>query len=260
MPYVEAGGPRLWYEDAGAGSAVVLLHEGVTDSRAWRRVVPLLAVRHRVLALDRRGYGRSERLAGPYAPGDDVVRLLDAAGVERASLVGGSQGGNVALAAALEHPERVDRLVVVASRAWGPPDTLDAPPELEARWDDAVARGDLDAMAEVDLELWAPLGADAELRAIFRENAAASYAEDAEELLVYPEPPVAERLGDVRVPVLVVTGGRDHPAFEVAADALVAGLPRARRARIPEADHVVAWRQPDELARLVLDFLADAPV
>jgi 3-oxoadipate enol-lactonase len=255
VPYVDDGDTRLWYEETGEGPAVVCLHEGVTDSRAWRPFARLLADRCRVVTFDRRGYGRSERWDGPYAPADDVVRLLDAAGLERASLVGGSAGGVTALAAALEHPGRVEKVVVTASRAPGQPVEIAEPPELEARWEDAVARGDLDAMAAVDLAVWAPLGADDELRAIFRENAAASYAEDVEEPVRYPDPPVAERLDEIRAPVLVVTGGRDHPGFAAAADALVAGLPDARRARIEDADHLVAWRQPAELALLVLDFL-----
>lgn len=256
MPYVERGGPRLWYEEAGAGPAVVCLHEGVTDSRAWRPFARVLGERCRVVCFDRRGYGRSERWDGPYAPADDVVRVLDAVGLERASLVGGSMGGSTALAAVLEHPERVENVVVCASHAPGQPVEIEEPPGLEARWDQAVALRDYDAMAEVDLEVWAPLGADEELRAIFRENAAASFAEDEEEPARFPDPQVVERLGEIRAPVLVVTGADDHPGFEAAADALVTGLPNARRARIADADHLVAWRQPDGLARLVLDFLS----
>jgi pimeloyl-ACP methyl ester carboxylesterase len=256
VPYVDDGGPRLWYDAAGEGPAVVCLHEGVTDSRAWAPFAAALAPSFRVLRFDRRGYGRSERWTERYAAADDVLRLLDATRIERASLVGGSAGGATALAAALEHPERVERIVVAASHAPGMPVEIEESPELEARWEDAVARGDLDAMAEVDLAVWAPLGADGELRTIFRENAAVSYAEDVEEPVAYPEPAVAERLAEIRAPVLVVTGGHDHAGFEAAAEALVAGLPHARRARIAEADHLAAWRQPDELARLVLDFLA----
>ena len=255
MSFVDGGGPRLWYEQAGSGPAVVCLHEGVTDSRAWRPFAEALAPRCRVVLLDRRGYGRSERWDGPYAPADDVVRVLDALGLERAALVGGSLGGMTALAAALEHPARVERVVLCASHAPGQPVEIDEPPGLEARWEAAVARRDFDAMAEVDLEVWAPLGADDELRAIFRENAAASFAEDEEEPARYPDPPVAGRLAEIRAPVLVVTGARDHPGFEAAADELGAGLPDARRARIADADHLVAWRQPAELARLVRDFL-----
>jgi pimeloyl-ACP methyl ester carboxylesterase len=72
------------------------------------------------------------------------------------------------------------------------------------------------------------------------------------------DPPAAQRLGEVRAPTLVVTGGRDVPAMTEIGDLLERGIPGARRAVIEEADHVVPWRAPDELARLVLDFLRDA--
>lgn len=255
MPFVDEGGPRLWYEEAGSGPAVVCLHEGVTDSRAWRPFARLLAASFRAVCFDRRGYGRSERWDGPYAPADDVVRVLDALGLERASLVGGSMGAMTALAAALEHPARVDRVVLCASHAPGQAVEVEAAPEVEKHWEDAVARRDYEAMAEVDLAVWAPLGADEELRTIFRENAAASFAEDEEAPARYPEPPVFARLAEIRAPVLIVTGAQDHPGFEAAAGGLVAGLRHARRARIEDADHLVGWRQPGELAGLVTAFL-----
>jgi pimeloyl-ACP methyl ester carboxylesterase len=256
VPYAERDGTRLWYEELGSGAPVVCLHEGVTDGRVWLPFARVVATTHRVVVLDRRGYGRSDRWDGPFAPADDVVCVLAEIGVERASVVGGSAGGAVALATALEHPDRVEKVVVCASHAPGQPVEIEAPAELEARWEDAVARRDYDAMAEVDLATWAPLGADDELRSVFRENAEASFAEDEEEPKRWPESPVIERLGEIRAPVLVVTGGRDQSGFERAADELVAGLPNARRARIADADHLVAWRRPDELARLVREFLA----
>ena len=97
----------LWYDETGDGPPVVLLHEGVVDSRIWEPVVPLLADRHRVIRYDQRGFGRSPMPDGPYSLVDDLVSVLDAAGVERAALAGASRGGNIALTAAVEHPERV---------------------------------------------------------------------------------------------------------------------------------------------------------
>jgi alpha-beta hydrolase superfamily lysophospholipase len=87
----------LWYEDVGSGPPVVLLHEGVVDSRIWDRVVPLLAGKLRVIRYDQRGYGRSPMWTGPYSPVDDLLSVLDAAAVQRAALVGASRGGRIAL-------------------------------------------------------------------------------------------------------------------------------------------------------------------
>jgi len=94
----------LWYEDVGADPPVVLLHEGVVDSRIWDRVVPFLAGDARVIRYDQRGFGKSPMWTGPYSPVHDLVSVLDAAGIKRAALVGASRGGRVALEAALEQP------------------------------------------------------------------------------------------------------------------------------------------------------------
>jgi pimeloyl-ACP methyl ester carboxylesterase len=78
----------LWYEVSGSGPPVVLLHEGVVDSRIWDRVLPLLSDRYRVIRYDQRGFGRSPLPDGPYAVADDLVSILDAAdaGGRRTSL------------------------------------------------------------------------------------------------------------------------------------------------------------------------------
>jgi pimeloyl-ACP methyl ester carboxylesterase len=85
---------------------------------------------------------------------------------------------------------------------------------------------------------------------MFVENAQASNADDPA-----VEEPSVERLGKISVPTLVVTGGRDVPDLEEIGDLLAREIPGAKRAVIKEADHMIQWRAPDELAKLVLDFL-----
>jgi 3-oxoadipate enol-lactonase len=240
----------LWYIDEGEGPPVVLLHAGVVDSRIWQPVVPLLRERHRVIRYDQRGYGRSPAWDGPYSPVDDLVWVLDAAGVDRAALVGLSRGGEIAIATALERPARVSALVLVASGIPGYPLAIEATPEQEARWDAAEASGDLATLAEIDMEFWAPLGADDELRAMFVANAAASNAEDPAQ-----GEPSADRLGAIAVPTLVITAARDQPVMNEIGEVLAQRIPGARRAVIDEADHMVPRRTPDELADLILHFL-----
>ena len=168
----------LWYDDTGSGRPLVLLHEGVVDSRIWGTFVPLLQDEYRLIPYDQRGYGRSPKWTGPYSPADDLVGVLDAAGVEQAALVGTSRGGRIAIQAALAHPERVSALVLVASAVAGQPLNIEATPEQEAEWEAAEARGDLKELAEIDLAFWAPMGADEDLKAMFYENAAASNGDD----------------------------------------------------------------------------------
>ncbi|GGZ58774.1 alpha/beta fold hydrolase [Streptomyces bluensis] len=113
---VEVGGIRLAYRVSGPPAAppVVLLHALGEDATDWEPVVPLLARSRRVYALDLRGHGRSDW------PGDyslelmraDVLRFLDALGLDRVDLIGHSMGGIVAYLLAQDHPQRVTRLVL----------------------------------------------------------------------------------------------------------------------------------------------------
>lgn len=119
---VQAAGIATNYLEAGSGPPVVLLHgsgPGVTAYANWRLTIPGLAPRHRVLAPDLVGFGFTERPPGVRYDlatwVDQVVGLLDALDLERASVVGNSFGGALALRLAARHPDRVDRLVLMGS-------------------------------------------------------------------------------------------------------------------------------------------------
>lgn len=241
----------LWYDETGEGPPLVLLHEGVVDSRIWERILPLLAERHRVIRYDQRGFGRSPKPDGPYSLVDDLVAVLDAAGLDKAALAGASRGGNISLATAVERPERVSALILLGSALPGAQLDVGWTPEQIARWERAEADDDWPAMAGLDMEVWAPMGADPELRAMFVENAVWSNSEDPT-----TDEPVAERVGGISAPTLVVTGGRDVRGINEIGDRLAREIPDARSAVIEEADHMIPWRAPEELSHLMLDFLS----
>lgn len=241
----------LWYDETGEGQPLVLLHEGVVDSRIWEPVVPLLSGRHRVIRYDQRGFGHSPMPDGPYSVVDDLVSVLDAAGAGEAALVGASRGGAVALTTAVERPERVSALVLLGSGLPGVSLKVDWTPDQIARWERADADDDWPAMAELDMEAWAPMGADAELRAMFLENAVGSNSEDPA-----TDEPIAERVSAITAPTLVITAGRDVPGINEIGDRLARDIPGARSAVIQEADHMIPWRTPEELSHLILDFLS----
>ena len=240
----------LWYDVSGSGSAAVLLHESVVDSRIWDRFLPHVQDQLQTIRYDQRGYGRSPLWDGPYTHVEDLISVLDAAGVERAALVGTSAGGRIAIQAALERPERVSALVLAVSGLAGHPLEIEGTPEQEARWEAAEAAGNVAELAELDMEIWAPMGVDDELRAMFVENAEASNARDPA-----LEQPSVGRLGEIAVPTLVITAGRDVPAINELGDLIAREIPGARQAVIEEADHMVQWRAPEELSQLVLRFL-----
>ena len=242
----------LWYDRTGSGDPVVLIHEGVVDSRSWAPVVPALAEQFEVVTYDQRAYGRSDGWHGPYSLVDDLAGVLDELGIARAALVGASRGGRIALDTALTRPDRVTKLALVASGLAGRPLNVEVTPEQEARWDAAEADGDLATLAEIDLEVWAPLGADEELRRLFHENVEASNADDP---AVPVEPPAATRLAEIHIPTLVVTGDHDVPGINEIGDVLEREIEGAQRVVIPKADHMIAWRAPEKLAAALITFL-----
>src|SRR5579884_1323146 len=251
MPHVEVNGARLWFEEAGDGPPVVLVHGGLGDSRLWDRQFAPFAEEFRTIRYDHRFFGRSERPGGPYLLVDDLLGLLDALRLERTALVGLSLGGRVAIDAALAAPERVWALVPVCSGLTG----MDADPytpRQDAELEAALDAGDLDRAADIELAVWARLGATDELRALLLDNVAGPPADATPSRR--PEP-AAPRLGELRVPTLVVTGEQDVPEIEVVGDTLEREIPGARRVRI-DSDHYLPIRQPETFNRVVLDFLA----
>jgi 3-oxoadipate enol-lactonase len=253
---------------AGEGPAVVLLHEGICDRRMWEpQVGPFTDAGHRVVRPDLRGFGDSPPPSGRFSNLEDVGRLLEHLGIERASLVGVSFGGRIALELALAHPKLVDALVLVAAGL------------RDAEWSDDVKRyweeeeamaeaGDLDGAVEINLRTWVdgPSREPTDVEAGLRERVAEMQRRAFEVQLAAPdggpeepfEPPASARLDEVACPTLVLVGELDQPDILRIADRLAEGIPGAQKAVIPGTAHVPSMERPKEFNRLVLEFLSTA--
>ena len=122
MSTIELHGHPVTYHQAGEGPVLVLLHGITSSSRTWRAVMPQLAETHTVVAPDLLGHGESAKPRGDYSLGayaSGVRDLLAALGHERATVVGHSLGGGIAMQLAYQFPERVERLVLVDSGGLG---------------------------------------------------------------------------------------------------------------------------------------------
>ena len=117
----QVNGTKLYYEMAGEGRTVVLIHGGLADSRLWDDQFDELAKHYRVIRYDLRGFGKSAFSMGPYSHIEDLYALLKFLKVKKASLVGLSLGGVIAVDFALEHPEMVDALILTSSGLRGHP-------------------------------------------------------------------------------------------------------------------------------------------
>lgn len=153
MPTLPINGVDLAYDEAGTGEPLLLVHAGIVDRRMWDDALPALAERFRVIRPDLRGYGDTPLPSGEFVYAADLVALLRALGMARASIVGVSLGGHVALDVAIAHPEVVKRLVLVAPGidGWEHSAGMRAAWELEeAAW----RAGDLDEVAWINVRTW----------------------------------------------------------------------------------------------------------
>ncbi|EQD58036.1 alpha/beta hydrolase fold protein [mine drainage metagenome] len=109
----------------------MFLHSGVADSRMWDPQFGWLATSHRVVRWDHRGFRDTPHVPGSFSYAADVLAALDGLGIRRATLIGASMGGMMAIRVALEHPERVDRLVLIGTNVYGyePSPVVDVPPD-----------------------------------------------------------------------------------------------------------------------------------
>src|SRR6476646_4303790 len=122
MPEIELHGQRVTYRQLGSGPAIVLIHGITSSSRTWRAVLGGLAERHTVIAPDLLGHGDSGKPRGDDALGayaSAVRDLMAVLGVPRATIVGHSLGGGIAMQFAYQFPERLERLVLVSSGGLG---------------------------------------------------------------------------------------------------------------------------------------------
>ncbi|MGH2725536.1 MAG: alpha/beta fold hydrolase [Actinomycetota bacterium] len=254
--FVSVDGGRLWYETVGEGAAVVLLHGGLWDSRMWDDQFSALAERCRVVRYDLRGYGRSDRPESEYSHTEDLERLMSKLKIPAAALVGLSMGGAVAIDFTLENPDRVAALVLAAPGLGG----YEWSADLERRYGPAEAalkKGDIQRAAELELEIWAPgrkdTGPDVRIKEIAMDNAHQVTLDP--KLLRRLEPPAIDRLGEISVPTLVISGDRDLPDAKKIAKLIVEGVPGALRAVMQGADHIVNMRRPADFTARLLGFL-----
>lgn len=243
------------HDVSGSGPPVLLLHAGVADRRMWEPQLPELTQRHRVLRVDLRGFGDSPLPPDPYDHVADVVAVLDAAAVDRAAVVGASFGGLVAQELARRCPERVERLLLICPASA----LLEPDEELRAFWsreDELLEAGDVAAATALNVETWCGPDASPEARELVSAMQQRAFELQLErENLASEEDP-----GDpsaIQVPVLVVSGEHDLVAFRRSADRLARALPHGRLTTLPWAGHLPSLERPDEVGRLMIDFLAD---
>ena len=253
-------GARIHYERAGEGMPVILLHAGVADHRMWGPQVKAFAKQFDVIAPDMRGFGKSELPPQRWSPVADVLGLVDDLRLKPAHVVGCSIGGGLAIDFALEHPERMSKLVLVgpgiSGRNFG-----EKYPDVFAEAEAAEKSGDHRAIVEADAHIWLdgpkrrPGYVKDPIRKLFFEMDSNFDSDWASAPIDRLDPPAADRLHEITAPTLVVVGDEDAPPVFDAVELLMEKVPHARKAVIHDAAHLPNLEHPDEFNHIVLDFL-----
>lgn len=250
-------GVRVQYAESGApgGRAVLLLH-GYTDSWfSYSLALPHLSPALRAVAPSQRGHGDSGRPECCYSVADfaaDAVALLDALEIEAATVVGHSMGSFIAQRVALDHPERVERLVLVGSAVNSANEGVVGLDEHVRTLTDPVPREFVHEFQAGTIHAPVP---DGFLDAVVSESGKLPARVWRDALAGLLGSDHAGRLADVRAPTLVLWGDRDGIFARSEQELLVETLPDARLVVYPETGHAPHWERPERFARDLEDFV-----
>ena len=239
--YADVNGIRLFHIEIGSGPPVVLLHGGLANSDYFGDQARALARTHRVILVDSRGHGRSTRDQRPFGydlMADDVVALLDTLKIDKAAIVGWSDGAIIGLDLAMRHPERVTRVFAFGANTStsGLEDGFENTPTFAA----FVARASRE---------YARLSATPRQYTAFHDQIGKMWEN-------HPSWTDAQ-LREIRTPVWVVDGEHDEGIKREHTDYIAATIPNARVSILPNVSHFAFLQDPITFNNAILSFLGE---
>jgi pimeloyl-ACP methyl ester carboxylesterase len=258
--FAEVNGTRLYYEVAGSGHPLVLVHGFSLDTRMWDDQFASSARQYEVIRYDARGHGRS---AAPgeqgYYHADDLKGLLDHLGYSQAHLLGLSWGAAIATEFVLAYIEMATALVAVDPVLWGYSWSPEYEQSLGKLWETGQTAG---IAAARSLWLAHPVFAHAlerpdvaqRLVDIVSDYSGWHWTHDDPGLL--PDPPAARRLEEIAVPTLAIVGERDVFDHHAITNELSQRIPGAHKAVVPGVGHMSNMEDPARFNEVVLAFLS----
>jgi 3-oxoadipate enol-lactonase len=254
---------QLYYELAGSGHALVLIHGNAGDRRHWDMQFAGFARHFRVIRYDVRGFGKSSLpvVGAPYSDYEDLSVLFDHLGLDVAHVAGWSMGSGIAVDFALAHPGRTGSLVLVGPwvNGYSSP-TAEAIGSGFALVREALARGG--RTAAVDAWMQAPFFRDTicdraagdRFSEIARDHTFWAFS-DMKSSRAVLEPAAIGRIAEIRAPMLLVAGDQEVPACMEIADLLAGSQPHAQKVVMTGTGHLMHMEKPAEFNRIVLNFL-----
>ncbi|MHB8645061.1 MAG: alpha/beta fold hydrolase [Thermomicrobiales bacterium] len=257
--FADVNGTQLYYETAGSGTSLVLIHGFSLDTRMWDDQFAPFAERHRVVRYDARGFGQSAPVGDEtYTHPDDLAALLNHLAIPRAAIIGLSMGGRIAIDFALAYPTMTCALIPIDAALSG----YASSEEWNARWKSLVQTArTVSAQAAnerwLDHPLFAPANEHpavaARLRRMVGEYSGWHWGNRDPQR--GNDPPATARLREITAPTLVILGERDVPDFHVIADQIVGNVSGARKIVLPNVGHMANMEAPELFNTEVLEFL-----
>ena len=261
--FADVNGTRLYYETAGAGRSIVLVHAFTFDTRMWDDQFEPFAQHYQIIRYDIRGYGKSAvPTEEAYYHADDLKGLLDHLGIERAHVLGLSLGAAIATEFAVAYPQMTSALIAADPVLWGYRWSPESEELLGRIWEAGQTSG-VEAARAVWLAhpFFAPAlrnpHASERLVRIVSDYSGWHWTHNDPGLL--PDPPAAARLEEITTPTLAIVGELDVPDFRAITDVLQARIPNARKVVLPGVGHMSSMEDPAGFNDAVLGFLASMP-
>lgn len=255
-------GTQMYYEVAGEGHPLVMVHAGVADNRMWDDQFDIFAKRYRVIRFDQRGFGQTKPVDGEFRRYEDLYTLLSFLGIQETYLMGCSMGGGACINFTLEYPDMAKALITIGS---GPDGfQFDEPPP--PIWDEMVKAykaGDLDKVADYEAQIWldGPSAPPGRVGGAVREKMMAMnrIALQNEKLELGKEieldPPAVKRLDELKLPTLIIYGDLDTSYIQAAGHYMAQHVNGAKEVIMPGVAHLPSMEQPQALNQHVLTFL-----
>ncbi|MHC5109362.1 MAG: alpha/beta fold hydrolase [Planctomycetota bacterium] len=260
--FAEVQGGRLYYESAGSGDTIVLIHGNAGDRRHWDGQFSALAVDYRVVQYDVRGFGESSLPMEdrPYSDHEDLATLLDHLGTKAAHVVGFSMGSGIAVDFSLAYPDRTRSLVSVGPWVFGY-----SSPAAESMFADfdrvSAAMADGGAAAAADAWMSAPFlmatiidpAAGERLRQIVDDHSFWAFSHRSPQQPL--EPSAARRTSEIQAPTLILAGEHDIPACLEVTALLEESVPESRKVIMKETGHLLQIEKPEEFNQHLFEFI-----
>jgi len=253
-------GGKLYFETAGEGHPLVLIHGGLMDSRMWDGQMEYFSQHFQVIRYDIRGYGRSEGSQERFSHIEDLLVLFEFLKIDKAHILGLSMGGMIAIDFVLEYPDKSTSLIPVASALNGY--LYKDAENLIQKYTDIIKTAKekgLEAAAELVLEMpyFAPITRDQSMTVKLMEMIKHNFNNWSlpQDNAIWPQPLSIQRIASIKIPTLVLAGDSDVSDILGVADVLANKIPGAKKVLIPGAGHHLNLENPVAFNQIVVEFL-----